>query len=106
MVSANLACTLARRRQQRTLLIEGDVRRPALSQLFGLGKIPGICECLQDERNLMTSIYHLEGLDFWILPAGSRSGESSGAPAVRETVCNDGSAKRHGLIGSSSIRLL
>jgi capsular exopolysaccharide synthesis family protein len=70
-VSANLACTLARRRQQRTLLLEGDVRRPSLSQLFGLGKISGICECLQDERNLLTSVYHCEGPDFWFLPAGS-----------------------------------
>ena len=27
-VAANLACTLARRRQQKTLLLEGDLRRP------------------------------------------------------------------------------
>lgn len=70
-VSANLACTLARRMQQRTLLVEGDVRRPTLSQIFGLERIPGICECLQGERNLMTSVYHLEGPDLWILPSGS-----------------------------------
>ena len=71
MVSANLACTLARRTQQRTLLMEGDVRRPSLSQMFGLGRIPGICECLQGERDLMSSIYHLEGPGLWFLPAGS-----------------------------------
>ncbi len=74
MVAANLACTLARRKQQRTLLIEGDVRRPALSQIFGLGKVPGVCEWLQNENSPMTNIYRLEGLDFWILPAGSASG--------------------------------
>ena len=39
MVSANLACTLARRTQQRILLVEGDVRRPSLSQMFGLERI-------------------------------------------------------------------
>jgi capsular exopolysaccharide synthesis family protein len=71
MVAANLACTLARRTRQKTLLLEGDLRRPALTQLFGLGKIPGICEWLQGERGPMTSIYYLEGPDFWILPAGS-----------------------------------
>jgi capsular exopolysaccharide synthesis family protein len=70
-VSANLACALARRTQQRTLLVEGDVRRPSLSQIFGLDSMPGICECLQGERDLMTSIYHLEGPGFWFLPAGS-----------------------------------
>jgi capsular exopolysaccharide synthesis family protein len=71
MVSANLACALARRTQQRTLLVEGDVRRPSLSQLFGLETMPGICECLQGERSLTASIYHVEGPGFWFLPAGS-----------------------------------
>jgi capsular exopolysaccharide synthesis family protein len=71
IVTANLACTLARRTPQRTLLLEGDLRRPSLSQMFGLGRIPGICEWLQGERGPMTSIYYLEGPGFWILPAGS-----------------------------------
>jgi len=71
MVAANLACTLARRGRQRTLLVEGDLRRPSLSQMFGLSKIPGICEWLQGESGAMTSIYHLEGPGLWILPAGS-----------------------------------
>jgi capsular exopolysaccharide synthesis family protein len=71
MVAANLACTLARRTQQKTLLLDGDLRRPSLAQLFGLGKVPGMCEWLQGERSPMTSIYHLEGAGLWILPAGS-----------------------------------
>jgi capsular exopolysaccharide synthesis family protein len=71
MVTANLACTLARKTPQRTLLLEGDLRRPALSQMFGLGRIPGISEWLQGERGPMTSIYYLEGPGFWILPAGN-----------------------------------
>lgn len=71
MVAANLACTLARRARQRTLLVEGDLRRPSLSQMFGLSKISGICEWLQGESDLRTSIYHLEGPGLWILPAGS-----------------------------------
>jgi capsular exopolysaccharide synthesis family protein len=71
MVTANLACTLARRTPQRTLLLEGDLRRPTLSQMFGLGKIPGISEWLQGERGPMASIYYLEGPGFWILPAGT-----------------------------------
>ncbi|HXC44469.1 MAG TPA: CpsD/CapB family tyrosine-protein kinase [Candidatus Dormibacteraeota bacterium] len=71
MVAANLACTLARRTQQRTLLLEGDLRRPSLSQMFGLARIPGLCEWLQGERGPATSIYHLEEPGFWILPAGN-----------------------------------
>ena len=71
MVAANLACTLARRTQQRTLLLEGDLRRPSLSQLFGLESIAGISEWLQGGRDLKTSIYYLEEPGLWILPAGS-----------------------------------
>jgi len=71
MVAANLACTLAQRTQQRILLLEGDLRRPSLSQMFGLGKNSGLCECLQTERSLTASIYYLEGPGLWILPSGS-----------------------------------
>ena len=71
MVSANLACTLARRTQQRTLLVEGDCGDRLYRRCSGWERIPGICECLQGERDLMTSIYHLEGPGFWFLPAGS-----------------------------------
>src|SRR6266576_2810473 len=34
MVAGNLACTLAVKTHQRTLLLEGDLRRPALSRMF------------------------------------------------------------------------
>ena len=69
-VSANLACTLARRKQQKTLLLEGDLRRPTLARQFGLPPVPGLCEWLQGEKETV-NIYRLESLGFWILPAGS-----------------------------------
>jgi capsular exopolysaccharide synthesis family protein len=71
MVAANLACTLARRKQQKVLLLEGDLRRPTLSQMFGLGNLPGLCEWLQGEPGHMRNIYRLEGPGCWFLPAGS-----------------------------------
>lgn len=70
MVSSNLAAVLARRKQQRTLLLEGDLRRPVLGSRFGLGKLAGLTEWLQGPPKPMTSIYHLEGAGFWFLPAG------------------------------------
>lgn len=69
--AANLACVLARRTPQRTILIDGDLRRPSVAKLFGLGKLPGITEWLQGERGPMSSIYHLEEPGLWILPAGN-----------------------------------
>jgi capsular exopolysaccharide synthesis family protein len=71
MVAANLACTLALKTQQRIVVLEGDLRRPSLSQMFGLGRNPGISEWLEGNRSLKTSIYYLEGPNIWILPAGS-----------------------------------
>jgi capsular exopolysaccharide synthesis family protein len=71
MVAANLACTLALKTEQRTLVLEGDLRRPYLSQMFGLGTNPGVSEWLEGSSTLTTSIYHLEGPNIWILPAGS-----------------------------------
>src|SRR5947209_3438620 len=69
--SANLACSLARRTAHRTILVDGDLRRPSVAKLFGLGKLPGITEWLQGERGPMTSIYHLEEPGLWVLPAGN-----------------------------------
>jgi capsular exopolysaccharide synthesis family protein len=71
VVSANLACSLTLKTQQRTLLLEGDMRRPSLSQMFGLAEKPGLSEWLEKDPPLATSIYHLEGLNIWFLPAGS-----------------------------------
>src|SRR5271170_7611793 len=71
MVAGNLGCTLALKTQQKILLLEGDLRRPSLSQMFGVGRNPGLCEWLRGERSLTTSIYHLEDPNLWILPSGS-----------------------------------
>jgi capsular exopolysaccharide synthesis family protein len=70
MVAANLACALAQRTRHRTLLMDGDLRRPSVAKLFGLGKIPGITEWLKGDLGPMTSIYHLEEAGLWVLPAG------------------------------------
>jgi capsular exopolysaccharide synthesis family protein len=71
LVSANLAITLARKRQQKVLLLEGDLRRPTLAQQFGLGKLLGLSEWLQGDSGPTANIYHLVEPGFWFLPAGS-----------------------------------
>jgi capsular exopolysaccharide synthesis family protein len=69
-VSANLAGVLARRKQS-VLLIEGDLRRPGLAQQFGLGRLAGLGEWLQSDRQTVTNLYRLDGPDFWFMPAGN-----------------------------------
>lgn len=70
-MAANLACTLAQKKEEKVLLLEGDIRRPTLSQIFGLGNISGICQLLQGECVLADSVYQLEGTGIWIMPAGT-----------------------------------
>lgn len=76
MVAANLACTLALRTQQKVLLLEGDIRRPTQSKIFGLQVKSGICSWLSGESNLTDSMFRLDGPGIWILPAGFATGNS------------------------------
>lgn len=70
LVSANLAGVLARRKQK-VLLIEGDLRRPVLAQQFGLGRLAGLGEWLQGNRETVSNIYRLSDFNFWMMPAGN-----------------------------------
>jgi capsular exopolysaccharide synthesis family protein len=69
-IAANLACTLATRRQQKILLLEGDLRRPGLQGQFGLSRLIGLTEYLQGTLNVTLPIYRLDALGIWFLPAG------------------------------------
>ena len=71
MVSANLAITLAQRRPQKVLLLEGDLRRPALTERFGLSAMSGLSDWLQDGKGTIPNICKLERAGCWFLPAGA-----------------------------------
>ncbi|MGA3033263.1 MAG: CpsD/CapB family tyrosine-protein kinase [Terracidiphilus sp.] len=73
-IAGNLACALSHATNERTLLIEGDLRRPSLSRMFGIHSSSGVCECLQDETAILRGIYHLQEAGLWILPAGRAPG--------------------------------
>lgn len=69
-VAVNLALTLARSTQQKILLLEGDVRRPAITQTLGLQGNPGISEWLRGDQKLTSCVYSLKDTGIWIMPAG------------------------------------
>jgi polysaccharide biosynthesis transport protein len=68
-VASQLAASLARA-GRRTLLIDGDLRRPALHSLFDVPLEDGLCEVLRAEVDVADVIRptHAEGL--WLLTAG------------------------------------
>jgi capsular exopolysaccharide synthesis family protein len=64
---------MARKKDQRVLLVDGDLRRPTLAKTFGLGQLSGLSECLKKGTPPRESIYFLEDLGFWFLPAGTQA---------------------------------
>ncbi len=77
MISANLACTIAAASRQNVLLIEGDIRRPSLGDLFQLDPHPGLCQYLEGEHSLTDCIYRLEEAGLYFLPASTSSDSHS-----------------------------
>ena len=70
LVAANLAISLARGTKQKVLLLEGDLRRPALSRLFGRGELKGLSELLYGQESATRFLLRMDGLALWLLFAG------------------------------------
>jgi capsular exopolysaccharide synthesis family protein len=67
--AANLALTLTEAYARRVLLVEADMRRPVLSEQFGITAVLGFCDCLRAGRLLSAATVGIHG-GLTILPAG------------------------------------
>ena len=71
LTAANLALNQARSKILKTVLVDGDLRRPSVASRFGLSRsLPGLAECLRGEKRLPEVLYRLENANLWFLPAG------------------------------------
>jgi len=71
VIAANLAINQARSKVLKTILIDGDLRRPTQAKYFGFSRgLPGLSECLRGERRLAEVVYRLDGAGLYFLPAG------------------------------------
>jgi capsular exopolysaccharide synthesis family protein len=72
VVAVNLACTLARYKNLRVLLVEGDLRRPRVRANLGLPAMKGLSEWLRSDIPISEVIYKVNspGVSVWLLPAG------------------------------------
>ena len=70
VVSVNLAFTLARRKGERVLLMEADLRRPSASALLATSPLRGITDWHDHKLDLQDAFYQVEGLPLWFLSAG------------------------------------
>jgi succinoglycan biosynthesis transport protein ExoP len=69
-VAINLATALAERGRRSVLLVEADLHHSPIAKNLGLPLQPGLAECLQDGRNPLGLVRHLDPLDWYLLPAG------------------------------------
>jgi capsular exopolysaccharide synthesis family protein len=73
VISANLSVTLAR--HQRTLLIDGDLRRSGLTDLLGTRNLPGISDWWDSKAPISRFLHRVESVSLWHLPSGEPAQE-------------------------------
>jgi len=70
VVTTNLAFSIARRSNERVLLIEADLRRPSASSLLTSSTLRGITEWSEGKLALEDALYRVNDLPLWFLSAG------------------------------------
>jgi len=78
VTSVNLGITFAELRNQKTLLIEGDLRRPSFKRILNRSATPGLVQLLRgEEENIENCLHETVYDNMQILPAGDHEHESS-----------------------------
>ena len=78
LVAGNIAVTLAKYTGSRTLVVEGDLRRPTLEKLFGLSTLPGIGQWWYGQDQYLDHFVHqLNDMPLWFLSAGAACDQPS-----------------------------
>jgi capsular exopolysaccharide synthesis family protein len=86
VTSANLALTMAQELQRRVIIVEADLRKPSLQQLFGLPAGPGLSEYLAGSADLKEVMRFLPDHNLTVIHAGSspmNPAELLGSTAMR-----------------------
>jgi protein-tyrosine kinase len=70
LISANFAMALAKQLGKRVLLIDADLRKPGLHEVFGAPAGPGLTEYLSDDAEVTEVVQGGVIENLWLLPAG------------------------------------
>lgn len=73
VTSVNLAGALARGAEARVLLIDADLRRPAVARTLGMldGHINGLADIINEPAPLSSVARQIDPYSLWVLPAGT-----------------------------------
>ena len=74
-LATHLAASLARA-GHKTLLLDGDLRKPAAHRIFDLPLGPGFSELLRGETDLPEAVRPTQAPGLWLLPAGTCDNEA------------------------------
>jgi tyrosine-protein kinase Etk/Wzc len=74
--AVGLASTLAADLGIRVLLVDVDLDRPALAQLFNLPSVPGLADVLRSEGHLLDFARPVSD-NLWVVPAGETASDSA-----------------------------
>jgi protein-tyrosine kinase len=86
ITSANLALTMAQELQRKVVILEADLRKPSMQQLFGLPSGPGLTEYLLGAAELKDVMRFLPDHNLTVIHAGSAAAnpaELLGSTAMR-----------------------
>ena len=72
-IASNLALTIAQFPKKKVLLIDADLRRPRLHEIYGVGLDEGLRECLESSIDPMTVVKETELPNLQIITAGKTS---------------------------------
>jgi capsular exopolysaccharide synthesis family protein len=71
VTAANLSLAMAQELQRSVLLIDGDLRTPAVHSLFAIDRGPGITDVLNGDATIEDALIHLPEFRLTVLCAGS-----------------------------------
>src|SRR5262245_31505543 len=86
ITAANLALTMAQELQRRVVIVEADLRKPSVQQLFGLPSGPGLAEYLSGAADLRDVMKFLPAHNLTVITAGvtpTNPAELLGSTAMR-----------------------
>jgi capsular exopolysaccharide synthesis family protein len=89
ITSANLALTMSQEFQHKVLLLEADLRRPMLAELFGVAQGPGLVDVVTGTATIDEALVTVPGQPLSLLPAGggaARSTELLASTAMQRTL--------------------
>lgn len=77
VTATNLAITLAYEPRQNVLLVDTDLRRPSIHQIFGIDPSPGLIDCLLHDKSIKDALINPGIERFTVLPSGGKVDNSS-----------------------------